>query len=348
MYKDEAFYYDVRAWDWLLSGKTLYLCADPADPLNISPDMLADAIGDALASIFRLSEGGEFARMFLCKEKDRLQLLRKMRGDSAIDNIEAVIDDFNSFQGKRPEPPSYPLAPSPKEEHTSVSPTGDTSGSTDTGSGTEKTDQSEAKEGSADSQDQNHPTGLQITPKNNPEVKTISIPPIRITRVLRTHIETVTYRRITDGEFCERKAMEFEQYAMPPRFPLRVSQITGSKGAKCDILSFATEQARQVFQAGETSDLNTVVRFIEVKGRIDASATIELKDNEFSAAVEYGERYYIYRLSESSVGEYLLTTLQNPLRHKEALKPAVYVNLEGTDATQRFSLSGGLKKNHTD
>jgi hypothetical protein len=138
--------------------------------------------------------------------------------------------------------------------------------------------------------------------------------------------------------------MEFEQSFVPPRFPVRVSHITGREGAKCDILSFATAESRDTFLANQPGDLDTVDRFIEVKGRNDSAASIELRGNELSAAEEFGDRYFIYRLSESADGTYLLTILQNPLCHKEALRPAVHVILENTASTQLFSLSGGLSK----
>jgi hypothetical protein len=87
-----------------------------------------------------------------------------------------------------------------------------------------------------------------------------------------------------------------------------------------------------------------VVRFIEVKGRSNATATIELKGNELVAAESYGERYYLYRLFEEDKGGFGLTVLQNPLKHKDALQPAVYVRLEGATARQQFTLEGGIQK----
>ena len=85
-------------------------------------------------------------------------------------------------------------------------------------------------------------------------------------------------------------------------------------------------------------------RFIEVKGRSNAGASIELRGNELTAAERYGNRYFLYRLFEGDDGTFELTVLQNPLMHKEALQPAVHVVMQRTDAMLRFSLSGGLKK----
>jgi hypothetical protein len=118
----------------------------------------------------------------------------------------------------------------------------------------------------------------------------------------------------------------------------------GSEGPGCDLLSFASEKDREAFRLGDIRDLNIVVRFIEVKGRGNAGATIELKGNELSAAEKYGERYFLYRLFEADDEAFELTVLRNPLQHKEALEPAVHVIMERAEATQRFSLIGGLKK----
>lgn len=91
--------------------------------------------------------------------------------------------------------------------------------------------------------------------------------------------------------------------------------------------------------------LNTVERFIEVKGRGNAGASIELRGNELSAAERYGERYFLYRLFAADASTFELIVLQNPLMHKEALQAAVHVTMQRTGSMQRFSLIGGLKKN---
>ena len=150
--------------------------------------------------------------------------------------------------------------------------------------------------------------------------------------------------RVTDADFCERKATEFEEASEPARWPLPVGQIMGTEGPGCDVLSFLSEEAREAFRLGPIRDMKTVARFIEVKGRGNAAATIELRGNELSAAERYGERYFLYRLFEAEDGTFELTVLQNPLMHKEALQPAVHVGMEKAEATLRFSLIGGLKK----
>lgn len=338
-FKDVVFESSVQVWQWIIQDKTLYILADPADPTNISADMLCDSIGEALASVFRISDGGEFARMLLCQEKDRLHLLRKMCGETAAENIQELIVQFNAFQPETLGRAKYPVTNPPPAvvptESTVVKP-----------AEPEKVPVNEPEPGEV-----NTPTNvtipLQIEPVEILVPNVSARPPFRISPIPTRRSEVVVTRHITDGDFCERKVMEFEQSFVPPRFPVRVSHITGREGAKCDILSFATAESRDTFLANQPGDLDTVDRFIEVKGRNDSAASIELRGNELSAAEEFGDRYFIYRLSESADGTYLLTILQNPLCHKEALRPAVHVILENTPSTQLFSLSGGLSKDDT-
>ena len=87
-----------------------------------------------------------------------------------------------------------------------------------------------------------------------------------------------------------------------------------------------------------------VARFIEVKGRSSEGATIELRGNELAAADRYKERYYLYRFFETEDGTFDLAILDNPLGHPEALRSAVHVGMEQANATQRFTLIGGLRK----
>ena len=138
--------------------------------------------------------------------------------------------------------------------------------------------------------------------------------------------------------------MEFEEACDPPRWPLAVGQIMGAEGPGCDILSFLSREAREAFRQGVNRELDAVARFIEVKGRGSAGATIELKGNELAAADRYKERYFLYRFFEAEDGTFELAILDNPLAHPEALRSAVHVGMDQAKATQRFALIGGLTK----
>ena len=324
--------YDVPVWGWLVDGKTLSVRSDPAKPMSLAESLLSDAVGEALASIFRIADGGNFARMLACKEEDRLVLLQRLGGESVLEDLDAIKAEFASFTPRAMIEAPFPMSEPPKLLLPKIRETctpGSEPLSIEAPSKTTSVESSpflQIIEGEHIPEPAAEPRKLQVKTVTSPDGRTRS------------------QNQITDGDFCERKAMEFEGASNPARWPLPVGQIMGMDGAGCDLLSFASKEARETFRLGPTRDLNTVDRFIEVKGRGNAGASIELRGNELSAAERYGERYYLYRLFEAVDGIFELAVLRNPLMHKEALQPAVYVVMQRTDAMQRFSLSGGLKK----
>ncbi|MDX5996703.1 hypothetical protein HRJ35_09425 [Shewanella oneidensis MR-1] len=54
--------------------------------------------------------------------------------------------------------------------------------------------------------------------------------------------------------------MEIEESLKPSRFPLLVGQYTGDLALGYDILSFASEEARDQFTSNQNWDLNLVER----------------------------------------------------------------------------------------
>ncbi len=324
--------YDVPVWGWMIEEKTLYVRSDPAKPMSFSVSLLADSIGEALATIFRIADGGEFARMLVCDEGDRPLLLRRLRGESALEDIESIKAEFETFQAEATIEARFPITEPPKR----------------TVYQEEKVDKTEPN-----SQEVEHPQGM---PAQEPFVPLRIVPeehiPAAPPKQRKLQIKTVTalaklsrsHRQVTDGDFCEQKAIEFEEASIPPRWPLLVSQIMGSEGPGCDILSFDSESAMEAFREGPIRDLRTVARFIEVKGRGSSSGIIELKGNELATADKHGERYFLYRLFEADDGTFELMILQNPLLHKEALESAIYVGLDRATSTQRFTLIDGLRK----
>lgn len=333
-YEGNEFDYSPPVWGWLIEDGVLYVRSDPADPLDIASDLLADAIGEAIASTFRIGDGGEFARMFLCKDKNRRTLLGRMRGEAAEEDMEKIIAEFGTSDptARMSAIPAHPIQdPVPK--------TGQPTPETPKGDGTtEKLPEGETTPA--------QPTGvpLKVEPQKHSPVGA----PIRHKLQIQTTTggprKTTTTHQVTDGDFCERKALEFEDHAVSPRLPLLVSQIKGSSGFGCDLLSFETHEAREDFRSGKNRNTDLILRFIEVKGRKRESGSIEMKGNERSAALNYSTRYYIYRLFKSDVNEYQLHILQDPLGQKEALEPAVYVDLRRANATQPFTLTGGLQE----
>ena len=333
-YEDQEFEFMPPIWGWLIENDVLYVRCDPAEPLNLAHDLLADTIGAAIASIFRIGDGGEFARMFLCKEKDRKTLLRRMRGEAADENMEQIIAEFgidDTTDRVAAMPSSQPIEdPTVKPEQTKDHQPPKT-----------EEHHSKPEEGNDPSSPSANGGTLNIEPELHNPVGTPKKHPLRIKKTTGGTKPTVAYK-VTDGAFCERKAHEFEESCDPPRFPLLVGQITGSLAFGCDILSFASCDDREAFKSGTNRNLDKIIRFIEVKGRKHESGAIELKGNELNAAIENNSRFYIYRLYKCGTDEYQLSILQNPLEQKEALASSIYVDLNRANETQKFVLTGGI------
>ena len=338
-YEGETFKFQPPVWGWLVDREEnlLYVRSDPAEPLDIASDLLADSIGEAIASLFRLADGGEFARMFLCKDKNRKALLRRIRGEDADEDMEKIIEEFSS-QSQIPRlsyfPKDQPIPDPPQANESATA-----------------TDKDENLSGSTIRDLEETSTEEEVTRPLNVELMTHepTMPTKRKDLLIKkttsgSRTQSKTANTITDGDFAEQKVVEFEGAAEPPRYPLRVGQITGNRALGCDVLSFVSDQDREDFRTGENRDLSRVLRFIEVKGRKNEGASIELRGNEKSAATAYGNRYYLYRLHKSTPGEYVLSILQEPLAQKEALDPAVYVDLNRAERTERFEITGGIQQ----
>jgi hypothetical protein len=88
--------------------------------------------------------------------------------------------------------------------------------------------------------------------------------------------------------------MRFEEIPEQGRYPLLVAHLQGEKAFGSDILSFASAEDRERFK--ESRNRNLVVRFIEVKGRNSDRGAVLLMDNQYRAASDNRERFYIYRV----------------------------------------------------
>ena len=338
-YEGEPFDFQPPVWGWLVDPEKnlLYIRSDPAEPSDIALDLLADAVGEAIASIFRLADGGEFARMFSCKDKNRKALLLRMRGEAADEDMEKILKEFSSPAriqrvSKFPKDQPIPDPPQVNERETA----------TDNGEILGITTIQDFKKTST-KEEVNKPLKVEaVIHKPSAPAQRRDLRIKKTTSGSRTQYKPAI--TVTDGDFAEQKVVEFESAAKPCRFPILVGQITGNLSLGCDVLSFASEQDREDFMTGENRDLSRVLRFIEVKGRKNEGASIELRGNEKSAATEYGKKYYLYRLHESTPSEFVLSILQNPLAQKEALEPAVYVDLKRAERTERFEITGGIQQ----
>mgnify|MGYP001614123306 CR=1 FL=1 len=151
-------------------------------------------------------------------------------------------------------------------------------------------------------------------------------------------------RRVTDGTFCEYKAMEFERNDAPARYPVRVGNITGWNSPGVDVLSFASEEDRGIFMGGDHREA-LVARFIEVKGRSSEGAKIDLRDNALRAAQKYNEKYFLYRLFAKGDGTHELAILRSPLNDETGVRAFYEINLDAAKRTHEFNLVGGITEN---
>lgn len=325
-YEQTEYEYQVGAWDWLLVEKSLYVRCNLRG--EVSLDLLSDAVGAAIASLFRITEGDGFAKMFRCAESSRDQLLRRMCGEDVPVDPDAAQKSIKS--GSVWAGPINPPAPAVPP----ISKTGDSGGDPEPIG--DEVDLTKANPSTPPTE----PTPV-VT-----QLEHVPLPPSVPRKVSVRSIEGSppsgrTQRNVTDGGLCEKMALEFEVSDTPPRFPLSVGHITGFEAPGCDILSFETQEALDVFLNPASRDLETVCRFIEVKGRGHATAKIELKGNELSAARQYADRYFLYRFFKDGDDGYEITVLKDPLQQEDAISTAVHVDLDRAQASKRYHLIPG-------
>lgn len=329
IYEGKHFSYDLPIWGWLVDSDILYIKVDPSNMLESDSDLLADTIGSVMASIFRIADGGEFARLFRCKPKDRNTLLRRMRGDKVeeIDMINPSSEDaFGVLPDvgiiKEPVAASAPVAKeiAPEKPVVPISKAGSFHHGIVTNKPLEIT---------------------QVIPDAPINVKKQKLRVQARTSGSTSSMNYINGYQVTDGNFAESKVMEIEENFEPARYPLRVGQIVGSNSFGCDILSFDTEEKRDNFQNNKDRNWSQIDRFIEVKGRKHNSAEIELRGNEKTAAYKYKEKYFIYRLHKVSDNNYLLSILKNPLADSDAIEKSIYVNLDKSAKKEVFEVLGG-------
>ncbi|SEA10374.1 DUF3883 domain-containing protein [Alkalimonas amylolytica] len=333
-YQDVEFSFEPKEWEWSIDADVLYI-KTPNEVIHYQSDLLADVIGVALASIYRLANGSDFARLFRCSAKERLQLLGKMLGENisaeqlaalatkeSVDLIHGGILDTvpvikapTVLDGGLTLKP--PLVPEP------LNPVGLEAG----GTSSFKPEDEPEKDGNLD-----------IIPMPTKPMPVSNRRKLSIKKVSRSGSGGSHSYSTVDGDLCERKVLEIEESFEPPRFPLLVGQYTGDQAFGCDILSFATEEAREQFRLNENRDWNLVERFIEVKGRKDKQAEIELRGNEKKAALKYGDKYYLYRICKTSTDTFNLTILRNPLLEPEVVEHSVYIALNRSSKKEEFEI----------
>jgi hypothetical protein len=314
-YEGTSYDHMAQEGEWFNFSEALYVRGD----LENSKDLLADAAGVAIASVFGVADGDAFSRILNCEPINRVKLLKRMCGDAFQAEIEAAE--------ALPRPKySGPIAPptdlNPVVEDTSPAP-----------QSTQSTPPERSPSQGPDSANALVP-GVRLVehvPQSAKESRKLIV-----RNVQRKTGKPNTGRRMADGEKCEQMAIAFEEQCNPPRFALLVGHITGADAPGCDLVSFDSAEDRQACMLPDTRDWGMVRRFIEVKGRSASTAKIELRGNELVAARKYRDKYYLYRFFDATDGQYEVSILQNPLDSEGATSYFAEIDLERAKTTQRF------------
>ena len=314
----------------LKEGNTAYLVAEPSeyDRSFLSDPIIADAVGEVVSSVLRVDLSSDIARLISCRAKLRKALLDRIVGGTCEDKLNE----------------SRKLLSSPIEEiegtsYTPPTPTGQTPTPTPPPS----------PSGSI------QPSPTETAPKTPPStVGPVTSEPRELTvtkgakkrkiKIIRSRNPKPHQKRtLTNPDRAENLAIEFEKEQN--RLPLKVSDIKGTEGYGCDILSFESEHNRAAFS--ESLEFSLIMRFIEVKGSGLARGSITLKGNELKAAQTYPERYYLYRVyeDEEERGTFELVELANPLDlGEESLEIEYEVHPFRTDTSQLWIVTESLEE----
>jgi hypothetical protein len=323
---------DLKAWSWMFDNqnRTAYLLADPSDPEPLESALFATSVGEIFADVFGLERGTEFAQLAQCPYRDQLALLKRLVGEETVPGLAELERSHQEDLARDSElvkiPEYEPQSPVPGAV---TQPVG------------EEPDGLPSPPDDIPPSDPNRPLTIRSEP-HSPQ-KSSGIVALRISRRPSLGPRTTQHERVS-GDFCEEKVMEFELHSDPPRYPLHVAGITGWSSPGVDILSFDSPEERAAFLAAETKQASMVSRFIEVKGRRDKGAKIDLRDNELSAARRFGRKYYLYRVYDQGNGSYGVAILKDPLSDLTGRKRFYEVNLDAATRTEQFELSAGLTK----
>ncbi len=317
---------ELDTWQWVIDGSKLFVAVDPK--IGVIDELVSESIGSAIASIFGLAGGDEFARMYQCRPEHRRAVLGHIRGEEAVENIEDVFSTLEIYQESGvtedsdfsiDDPDISTSAPQETEEKSAEA--------------------QESNTADKESFKQIDVTKLDTEKKEAKREITLSVRKITETRRNRR------IHQVTDSELCENLAYQFE--ANEGRFPLRVGHVVGKQGFGCDILSFNDDDSRNRFRENRSRDSVKVERYIEVKGRKSGSSDVELKGNELLAAKQHKEKYFIYRLFKLDGDSYELGILSAPTQRRDVIQEAVYVDLIRSDKTERYRLSSASQSSQS-
>lgn len=158
----------------------------------------------------------------------------------------------------------------------------------------------------------NTPHEIVAVPGTEPTVKAPVTLPLRIKATPGTVFQPGRGGHWTvDPRTGEELAEKFEK--AQGRFPLPVGHLQGDLTLHCDLLSFRTNEDRARFS--ETFDHDLIERIVEVKSSTSERGETSLSDQVSRTALEYADRFFLYRVYVGADDEMKLVELQNPMRY---------------------------------
>lgn len=307
---------------------TLYVVCDELKDNDATNSLLANTIGDAIASIFELIEGTPFAQLYSCAPEDKPQLLTRMLGDDFDGDMPTALLGFKEESMAKDD---FLIIPEGALDTKSV----DTDTTPQTNDGVNNTPNKPISE----SDDiWNVPENMIIEPKLHVAQDSTSFVGTKVSGGRTSGGGSViTVSRKSSGEVGEQLAMLFER--KQGRFPVRVGHITGYNAPGCDILSFTSINNFDKFMAGDYSS-KLIARFIDAKEK-RSGGRVKISLNEVNAAERRKERYYLYRFRKiiGSPFSYNLTLLNNPLYAGDnVVSSRIEVSLEHALGAKEFNI----------
>jgi len=317
----------TEPFKWFIKDEHAYILVPDTQNASFRSALFARSVGQVVARIFELENADAFILILQADEADRLELLKQILGEEELPDLDKLKQELKTDEA--PLPPV--IIPSLENSGHTSTPTGGSQPTTVTPPTPE-------------------PPVLISTDTViiSPEEHEPS-PPNKPKEVIRRKEKVITTdggvtRRVTNWKRCEELAVVFEE--SENRFPVKVSDIVGYKGPKCDVLSFSSAEQRIKFQqlsSGE-KQINDVERFIEVKGSVNEKGAIDLKGNELTAAKTYKNKYYLYRMYEKTQNEYYVLIVVDPLNQKEALEEIWEVIPDRAKDASRFHIEIGIEE----
>ncbi|MFK5947552.1 MAG: hypothetical protein QM500_02130 [Methylococcales bacterium] len=335
-FKNDTLTNQLPPWTYAIEGDQLYISCEPINDTDAFNPLLANAIGDAIASIFGLNEGTPFAQIYQCNESNRIVLLGKMLGDEVDDDLDkhlqALIDESAQQEITNIEVDMGKISTEPPKISPPFTPT-----------------EPPEKAGGAGPKPQyplmgwNVPGSLDVEQEEH-----IPVPPGKIVGKRmggtgggggNSGNPTNPPSPVSDGTAGESLAMLFEEEQ--GRFPLYIGHITGYETIACDVLSFRSAEDRNAFANEEDQSAAIIERVIEAKEKW-SGGLVKLTTNEVNTAVTWKDKYFIYRFKpiDTASSEYELKVLSNPLGQLTAVASSIEISLDAAAKSEQFRIRG--------